>query len=47
VAFDAYGWTAVAVMILTFAGFAASLAALFLRDTCTPERESRYAGPVD
>ena len=32
VAFDARGWTAVAVMILVFAGIAASLAALFLRD---------------
>jgi YNFM family putative membrane transporter len=33
VAFDARGWTAVAVMILIFAGIAASLAALFLHDT--------------
>jgi predicted MFS family arabinose efflux permease len=47
VAFDARGWTAVAVMILIFAGIAAALAALFLRDACTPERENRYAGPID
>jgi YNFM family putative membrane transporter len=32
VAFDARGWTAVAVMILVFAGIAASLAVLFLHD---------------
>lgn len=31
-AFDAHGWTAVAVTILSLAGFAALLAALFLRD---------------
>jgi YNFM family putative membrane transporter len=33
VAFDARGWTAVAITILVLAGIAASLAALFLRDT--------------
>jgi hypothetical protein len=32
VAFDARGWTAVAVTILAFAGIAALLAARFLRD---------------
>ena len=42
VAFDARGWTAVAVTILVLAGIAAALAALVLRDTATGESPDRF-----